>query len=124
MNSKIARVVESFPSRFVELAKLFKEKTDAKIDMKIRKIGNELVETDLPRVFNASGPKGEGFYIRAQGGYMFGPSRKELEDVLPITIGGFTFECTGFGHYEIDDDRTWAESISFIIKTNGRNILS
>lgn len=124
MNNSTVRVVESIPTRFIELAKILKEKTGARIDMETRRINNEIVETGLPEIFSASGPKGEGFYIRAQGGYMFGPSQKELEDMFPITIGGFTFECTGFGHYEVDDDRTWAESISFIVKANGRNILS
>ena len=42
---------------------------------------------------------------------------------FPITIDGYKFEAVSFSDFEVDDDRTWPESISFIITKDGKNVI-
>jgi len=65
----------------------------------------------------------EGFYFKAERNY-FNISLSELKNSFPINIDGYKFECVSVSEFEVDDDRTWAESIGFIITKNGQNVLN
>ena len=78
--------------------------------------------TNVPNVGGYIGPEGEGFYFRARRD-VFGLSADALMASFPITIDGYKFEAISFSDYEADDDRTWSESISFIVTKDGKNVI-
>ena len=84
---------------------------------------NKIIEyTNVPVIRGYMGPEGEGFYFRARRNY-FGMSADALMNSFPINIDGYKFEAVSFSDFEVDDDRTWSESISFIVTKNGENVL-
>jgi hypothetical protein len=71
------------------------------------------------------GPEGEGFYFRAN--YRcFGMSELEFAQSFPINIDGYTFRMASFSEYEVeyDGDRSYPESVSFVIEKDGKNVLA
>lgn len=78
--------------------------------------------TNVPVIRGYMGPEGEGFYFRARHNY-FGMSADALMNSFPINIDGYKFEAVSFSEFEYDDDRTWAESISFIVTKDGKNVI-
>ena len=84
---------------------------------------NKTIEyTNVPVIRGYMGPEGEGFYFRARRN-CFGLGADALIASFPITIDGYKFEAVSFSDYEVDDDRTWPESISFIITKEGKNVI-
>jgi hypothetical protein len=53
-------------------------------------------------------------------------SELEFAQSFPINIDGYTFRMVSFSDYEIefDGDRSYPESVSFVIKKDGKNVLS
>lgn len=82
----------------------------------------EIKYTNVPEIRGYMGPEGEGFSFRARSNY-FGLSKEQLEASFPINIDGYKFKFASFFDYDWDDDRTWPESISFIVTKNGKNVL-
>ena len=109
---------------FIELAKVLNAK-GANIEMESCFIGEEFVTTNVPEVRGYMGPDGEGFYFRANRNY-FGISEIEFTELFPINIDGYNFRMVSFSDYEVefDGDRSYPESVSFIIEKEGKNILS
>lgn len=116
-------IVKENQDLFIAVASILNTK-GANIDMEYHFDGKEYVHTTMPVVHGYMGPEGEGFYFRASRS-CFGLSADALIASFPITIDGYKFEAVSFSDYEvdIDDDRTWPESISFIVTKNGKNIL-
>ena len=109
---------------FIELARVLNAK-GADIEMEYCFIGEEYVRTNAPVVRGYMGPEGEGFYFRANRRY-FGISELEIANIFPISINDFDINMVSFSEYEMefDGDRDYPESFSFIIKKEGKNILS
>ena len=108
---------------FIELARVLNAK-GANIEMESCFIGEEFVTTNIPEVRGYMGPDGEGFYFRANRNY-FGISEIEFAELFPINIDGYNFRMVSFSDYEVefDGDRSYPESVSFIIEKDGQNIL-
>jgi len=64
----------------------------------------------------------EGFYFRARRDF-FGISLEELKNSFPVRIDGYEFRCVSTSEFEVDDDRTWSESVGFIITRNDELVL-
>ena len=82
----------------------------------------EIKYTNVPEIRGYRGPEGEGFSFKADHDF-FGISQKQLQESFPINIDGYKFEFASFFEFEVDDDRTWSESICFIVSKNGKNVL-
>ena len=82
----------------------------------------EIKHTNVPEIRGYMGPQGQGFSFRANRDF-FGIGEKQLEASFPINIDGYKFEFASFFEFEVDDDRTWSESISFIVSKDGKNVL-
>ena len=106
---------------FIELARVLNAK-GANIEMEYCFIGEECVPSNTPVVRGYMGPEGEGFYFRARRNY-FGLSADKLFNSFPINIDGYKFEAVSFSDFESDDDRTWSESINFIVTKDGKNVI-
>ena len=142
-------IVKENQKLFIELAKVLNAK-GANIEMESCFIGEEFVTTNVPEVRGYMGPEGDGFYFRANHKY-FGISEIEIAELFPITIDGHIFRMISFSEFEIeftelfpinidgynfrmvsfsdyevefDGDRSYPESVSFIIEKEGKNILS
>jgi hypothetical protein len=116
-------IVKENQDLFIAVASILNTK-GADIEMEGRFEDGKYIYSNMPEVRGYVGPEGEGFYFRANRSY-FGLSADALMASFPITIDGYKFEAVSFGDYEvdIDDDRTWPESISFIITKEGKNII-
>ena len=110
---------------FIALASILNTK-GANIDMESNwDSTNKTIEyTNVPVIRGYMGPEGEGFYFRAHRNY-FGISADKLMAVFPINIDGYKFEAVNFSEFEVewDWDRSWPESIQFIVTKNGQNVL-
>ncbi len=117
-------IVKENQKLFIELAKVLNAK-GANIEMESCFIGEEFVTTNVPEVRGYMGPDGEGFYFHANRNY-FGISEIEFAELFPINIDGYNFRMVSFSDYEVefDGDRSYPESVSFIIEKEGKNILS
>jgi len=82
----------------------------------------EIKYSNVPTIRGYMGPEGKGFYFRARRNY-FGISADALINSFPINIDGYKFKAVSFSEFEYDDDRTWAESINFIVTKNGKNVI-
>ena len=82
----------------------------------------EVKGTDVPEIRGYMGPEGEGFSFRSDSNF-FGINREALEANFPISINNHSIEFASFFDYDWDEDRTWPETISFIISKNGKNVL-
>ena len=84
---------------------------------------HEIKYTNVPYIGSGHYYGNEGFYFKAQRNY-FTISLDELKNSFPINIDGYKFECVSVSDFEVDDDRTWAESIGFVVTKDGQNILN
>lgn len=82
----------------------------------------EIKYTNVPYIGNGSYNGNEGFYIKAQRDF-FSIPLEQVKDSFPINIDGYKFECVSFSEFEVDDDRTWSESVGFVVTKNGKNVL-
>ena len=85
----------------------------------------EFKYSNVPYIGSGHYMGNEGFYFKADRNF-FGISLEELRDSFPINIDGYKFECVSVSEYEVeyDDDRSWPESIGFIVTKNGVNVLN
>lgn len=110
---------------FIALASILNTKgadIEMESDFEHWKSHHEIKYTNVPVIRGYMGPEGEGFYFRACHNY-FGMSAQELMNSFPINIDGYKFEAVDFSEFEVDDDRTWPESISFIVTKDGKNVV-
>ena len=63
------------------------------------------------------------FTFRAKHDF-FGMPLEQIRDSFPYNIDGYKFECVSISEFEMDDDRTWSESVGFIVTKNGKNVLN
>ena len=113
------------PELFIALASILNTKgadIEMESDFEHWKLHHEIKYTNVPVIRGYGGPEGEGFSFRADRDF-FGMSKEQLEASFPINIDGYKFEFASFFEFEVDDDRTWSESISFIVSKNGENVL-
>ena len=84
----------------------------------------EIKYTNVPYIGSGHYMGNEGFYFKAQRNF-FNISLEELKNSFPINIDGYKFECVSISEYEVeyDGDRSWPESIGFIVTKNGKNVL-
>ena len=82
----------------------------------------EIKYTNVPYISSGSYNGLEGFYFKARRDF-FGISLEELKNSFPITIDGYKFRCVSTSEFEVDDDRTWSESVGFIITKNDELVL-
>ena len=110
---------------FIALASILNTKgadIEMESDFEHWKSHHEIKYTNVPVIRGYGGPEGEGFSFRARHNY-FGIGFQQIIASFPISIDGYKFEFTSFFDFEVDDDRTWPESISFIVTKNGQNVL-
>ena len=109
---------------FIALASILNTK-GANMSMECEYVDGNIKYSNLPVISGYMGPEGEGFYFRANS-RCFGMSELEFAQSFPINIDGYTFRMVSFSDYEIefDGDRSYPESVSFIIEKNGKNVLS
>lgn len=74
----------------------------------------EIKYTNVPYIGGSWYNKDKGFYFRAKHDF-FGISLEQIRDSFPINIDGYKFECVSVSEFEMDDDRTWSESVGFTI---------
>jgi hypothetical protein len=109
---------------FIALASILNTKgADIEMESSWDSINKTIEYINVPVIRGYMGPEGEGFYFRARRNY-FGLSADKLFNSFPINIDGYKFEAVSFSDFEADDDRTWSESISFIITKDGINVLN
>ena len=106
---------------FTALANILSTK-GAEIERDMEFIDGKLIPTPTPYVGRGHYMGNEGFYLRASRDF-FGVKPEILEDSFPINIDGYKFEFASFYEFEMDDDRTWSESIGFIVTKNNKNVL-
>ena len=49
---------------------------------------------------------------------------EQIRDSFPYNIDGYKFECVSISEFEMDDDRTWSESVGFTVYKDGKNVLN
>jgi hypothetical protein len=94
----------------------------ANIEMDVSFVDGKIITLDIPYVGTGTYNGNEGFYFRANRDF-FGVGLEQLRDSFPYNIDGYKFEYAGFSEFEMDDDRTWSESIGFIVSKDGKNVL-
>jgi len=82
----------------------------------------EIKYTNVPYIGSGHYMGNEGFYFKAQRDF-FSKPLEQVRDSFPINIDGYKFECVSISEFEMDDDRTWPESVGFIVTKNGKNVL-
>ena len=84
----------------------------------------EIKYTNVPYIGSGHYMGSEGFYFKADRDF-FGIGLEELKNSFPINIDGYEFECVSVSEYEVDydDDRSWPESVGFVITKDGQNVL-
>ena len=112
---------------FVALASILNTKgadVEMKSDFEHWKEHQEIKYTNVPYIGSGHYMGDAGFYFRAKRDF-FVISLEELRDSFPINIDGYKFECVSISEYEVeyDGDRSWPESIGFIVTKNGQNVL-
>mgnify|MGYP000918274114 CR=1 FL=1 len=106
---------------FTALANILSTK-GAEIERDMELINGKFITIQTPYVGRGHYNGNEGFYFRASRDF-FGVKPEILEDSFPINIDGYKFEFASFYEFEMDDDRTWSESIGFIVTKNNKNVL-
>ena len=94
----------------------------AEIERDMEFIDGKFITTQTPYVGRGHYMGNEGFYFRASRDF-FGVKSEVFKDSFPINIDGYKFEFASFHEFEMDDDRTWSESVGFIVTKNGKNVL-
>jgi len=110
---------------FIALASILNTKgadIDMESDFDHWKEHQEIKYTNVPYIGSGSYNGLEGFYFKARRDF-FGISLEELKNSFPITIDGYKFKCVSTSEFEVDDDRTWSESVGFIITRNDELVL-
>ena len=110
---------------FIALASILNTKgadVEMESDFEHWKQHQEFKYTNVPYIGSGHYMGDEGFYFRAKRDF-FGISLEKLRDSFPINIDGYKFECVSISEFEVDDDRTWSESVGFIVTKNGQNVL-
>ena len=108
---------------FIALASILNTKgADIEMESSWDSINKTIEYINVPVIRGYMGPEGEGFYFRARRNY-FGISAGALMNSFPINIDGYKFEAVSFSDFESDDDRTWSESINFIVTKDGKNVI-
>ena len=84
----------------------------------------EIKYTNVPYIGSGHYMGSGGFYFKADHNF-FGIGLEELKNSFPINIDGYEFECVSVSEYEVDydDDRSWPESVGFVITKDGQNVL-
>ena len=95
----------------------------AEIERDMEFIDGKLIPTQTPYVGRGHYNGDEGFYFRTKRDF-FGISLEQIRDSFPYNIDGYKFEFASFHEFEMDDDRTWSESVGFIVTKNGKNVLN
>jgi hypothetical protein len=109
---------------FIALASILNTK-GANMAMESNYVDGKIVYNNVPVISGYMGPEGEGFYFRAN--YRcFGMSELEFAQSFPINIDGYTVRMASFSEYEVeyDGDRSYPESVSFVIEKDGKNVLA
>ena len=110
---------------FVALASILNTKgadVEMKSDFEHFKEHQEIKYTNVPYIGSGHYMGDAGFYFRAKHDF-FGLSLEQIRDSFPINIDGYKFECISISEFEMDDDRTWSESVGFIVTKNNKNVL-
>jgi len=110
---------------FVALASILNTKgadVEMKSDFEHFKEHQEIKYTNVPYIGSGHYMGDAGFYFRAKHDF-FGLSLEQIRDSFPINIDGYKFECVSISEFEMDDDRTWSESVGFIVTKNNKNVL-
>jgi hypothetical protein len=111
---------------FVALASILNTKgadVEMKSDFEHWKAHQEIKYTNIPYIGSGHYMGDEGFYFRANRDF-FGIPLEQVRDSFPINIDGYKFECVSISEFEMDDDRTWSESVGFIVTKDGVNVLN
>jgi hypothetical protein len=111
---------------FVALASILNTKgadVEMKSDFEHWKAHQEIKYTNIPYIGSGHYMGNEGFYFRANRDF-FGIPLEQVRDSFPINIDGYKFECVSISEFEMDDDRTWSESVGFIVTKDGVNVLN
>ena len=106
---------------FIALASILNTKgADIEMESNWDSTNKTIEYTNVPVIRRYMGPEGEGFYFRARHNY-FGMSADALMNIFPINIDGYKFEAVNFSEFEVewDWDRSWPESIQFIVTKVG-----
>ena len=82
----------------------------------------EIKYTNVPYIGSGSYNGDEGFYFRAKHDF-FGMPLEQIRDSFPYNIDGYKFECVSISEFEMDDDRSWSESVGFTVYKDGKNVL-
>jgi len=110
---------------FVALASILNTKgadVEMKSDFEHWKEHQEIKYTNIPYIGSGHYMGDEGFYFRANRDF-FGIPLEQVRDSFPINIDGHKFECVSISEFEMDDDRTWSESVGFTVYKDGKNVL-
>jgi hypothetical protein len=75
----------------------------------------EIKYTNVPYIGSGSYNGKDGFYFKANRDF-FGMKLEEIRDSFPYNIDGYKIECVSISEYESDDDRSWSESVGFVIE--------
>ena len=111
---------------FIALASILNTKgadVEMKSDFEHWKAHQEIKYTNIPYIGSGHYMGDEGFYFRANRDF-FGIPLEQVRDSFPINIDGYKFECVSISEFEMDDDRTWSESVGFIVTKDGVNVLN
>ena len=110
---------------FVALASILNTKgadVEMKSDFEHFKEHQEIKDTNVPYIGMGHYMGDAGFYFRAKRDF-FGLSLEQIRDSFPYNIDGYKFECVSISEFEMDDDRTWSESVGFTVYKDGKNVL-
>ena len=105
---------------FIALASILNTKgaeIEMKSDFDYWKENQEIKYTNEPYIGSGCYNGKNGFYFRANRDF-FGMRLEEIRDSFPYNIDGYKIECVSISEYETDDDRSWSESVGFIIEKN------
>ena len=111
---------------FIALASILNTKgadVEMGIDNDHWKEHQEIKYTNIPHIGSGFYNGDKGFYFRAKRDF-FGLSLEQIRDSFPYNIDGYKFECVSISEFEMDDDRTWSESVGFIVTKDGVNVLN
>ena len=111
---------------FIALASILNTKgvdVEMNSDFEHWKEHQEIKYTNIPYIGSGHYMGDEGFYFRANRDF-FGIPLEQVRDSFPYNIDGYKFECVSISEFEMDDDRTWSESVGFIVTKNGKNVLN
>ncbi len=111
---------------FIALASILNTKgvdVEMNSDFEHWKEHQEIKYTNVPYIGSGHYMGDEGFYFRAKRDF-FSIPLEQIRDSFPYNIDGYKFECVSISEFEMDDDRTWSESVGFIVTKDGVNVLN